>query len=70
MRITFHTSDKLPDDVAATLVSGDRASSLLLNVGASTEDVAAALTEIATQWADDAWIYVGSVSAEPRLRAL
>ena len=70
MRVRYHASDKLPSDVAAALVSGECASSLLLNVNASVEDIAAALDEIVGGWVRDEWMHVGDVVLPRQLRAL
>lgn len=68
MQITFHASDKLPDDVAAALVPGDQGTSLLLNEDATAEELAEALTAIVRQWASAEWMYIGSV--DRHLRAI
>lgn len=70
MRITFSTSPDLPADVAAALVPGEFASTLILNEGATAREVASALTSLMQQWVDETWIYVGRVEEVRHLRAL
>lgn len=65
----FFRSLSLPRDVAAARVPGEEECVLLLNEHATVHDIAAALTDLVTDWAEESWIYVGSVTGS-HLRAV
>lgn len=59
VNISFHVIDSLPDDAAAGLMVGEREGHLYLRRDATADQLAEALTQIVTEWAESDWMYIG-----------
>lgn len=62
MRVIFQVVDRLPDDAAAGIMTGQDETFVYLADGWTTLSIAAALQDVLGDWLGAEWLHIGSSS--------